>query len=106
VGPGIERRGGAEFVPPLADGANVLEVLVQHVGDHTQDLRQVAVCDFILKVADYDRPEVIIHDIDCFAPISRNKAGWSWVSIMRPAKEVSISSSSDCFGHFGSGKGS
>src|SRR6516225_4415473 len=60
--------------------------------------------DFVLEVGDDDRPEVLAHD-DCRAPIRRRRPGWSSLLIMRPANVFSISSASDCDGHFGSGNG-
>jgi hypothetical protein len=36
--------------------------------------------------------------------MSRNRPGWSALSIIRPLKVISISSSIDCCGQFGSGK--
>ena len=75
VGADVERRGRAEFAAPHADGAHVLEVLIQHVRDHAQHVGKLAVCDLVLEVADDDRGEVLAHDIDCLAPIRRNRPG-------------------------------
>jgi hypothetical protein len=102
VGADVERWSRAEVATPQADGAYVLKVFVQHVHDHAQHTGKSAVFDFVFEVADVDRGEVLAHDSDCFAPIFRNNAGWSSVSIMRPAKARAMSSASDCVGHLGS----
>jgi len=58
----IKRRGGAEFALPLPDGAEVLKVFVQHIGDHAQRAWEipggeavVAAADLVLEVDDDDR---------------------------------------------------
>ena len=104
IGADIERRGRAKLSPPHADGAHVLKKLIQHVHDHAQHTGKSAVFDFVFEVDDVDGGEVLTHDSDCFAPIFRNSAGWSSVSIMRPAKARAMSSASDCVGQLGSGK--
>ena len=55
----------------------MLKVFVENVRDHTQDIGDVAICDFVFEVADDDRAEVVAHDIDCRAPIRRYMSGWS-----------------------------
>ena len=106
IGADVERRGRAKFSAPHADGAHVLKILIQHVRDHAQHVGKSAVLDFVFEVDDVDGGEVLAHDSDCFAPIIRNSAGWSSVSIMRPAKARAMSSPSDCVGQLGSGKAS
>ena len=66
--------------------------------------RKSAGFDLVFEIADVDSGEVLAHDSDCFAPILRSSAGWSSVSIMRPAKARAMSSPSDCVGHLGSRK--
>ena len=96
-------NGGVEpkFSAPHPDGAHVLKILIQHVHDHAQHPGKSTVFDFVFEVDDVDRGKVLAHDSDCFAPILRSSAGWSSVSIMRPAKARSMSSPSDCVGQFG-----
>src|SRR5262245_15881512 len=102
VGADVERRDRAELSAPHADGAHVLEELVQHVHDHAQHARKPAGFDFVFEVNDVDLGEVLAHDSDCFAPILRSSAGWSSVSTMRPANARAMSSPSHCVGHLGS----
>src|SRR5262249_45452048 len=106
VGADVERRDRAELSAPQPDGAYVLEELIQHVHDHAQHARKSARLNLVFEVTDADRNEVLAHDSDCLAPILRSSAGWSSVSIMRPAKARAMSSPSDCFGHSGSRKAS
>src|SRR5262249_42701246 len=73
--------------------------------DHAQDVREFAVCGFVLEVADDDIGEVL-HEISCRPPRKRIMAGWFSSSIMRPEKVALIRASRVCFGHFGSGKAS
>ena len=75
VGADVERRRGAEFAAPHSDGAHVLKVRIQHVRDHAQHVREFAVCNFVLEVADDDRAEVLAHAKVCLAPIKRNSPG-------------------------------
>ena len=51
------------------------EIFIQHVRHHTEHVRQIAGGDFVFEIANDNRTEVLGHDSDCFAPISRNKTG-------------------------------
>jgi len=106
VGADVETRDRAELSAPHSDGAYVLEELVQDVHDHAQHARKSARLNLVFEVTDVDRDEVFAHDSDCLAPILRSSAGWSSVSIMRPAKVRAMNSPSDCFGQSGSRKAS
>ena len=101
VGADVETRDRAELSAPHSDGAHVLEKLIQYVHDHAQHARKSARLNLVFEVTDVDRDEVLAHDSDCLAPILRSSAGWSSVSIMRPAKARAMSSPSNCVGQLG-----
>ena len=71
----VERRRGAEFSPPLSDGAHVLEVLIQHVRDHAQHFGKVA-GDEIVVAADGLIFEVDDNDL--------SRSGHSLQRLLRP----------------------
>jgi hypothetical protein len=75
VGADIEGRRRTEFTTPQSDGADVPEILVQHVRHHAQHVRQLAVFDLIFEVADDDCREMPAHSSTCLAPIMRSRAG-------------------------------
>src|SRR3974377_1270785 len=100
----VERGLRVELITPLPNGAHVLEMLVQLVRHHTQHIRKITAADFIFEVRDDDPAKVAAHYTACLPPIRRSNAGWSSLTIMRPAKALSMRSESDCSGHFGSEK--
>ena len=79
IGADIEWRCRAELAAPEPDGADVPEILIQHVGHHAEHARKIAVVDLIFEIDDDDRAKAVF---DCrhqsrsgFAPIRRSRAG-------------------------------
>ena len=54
VRPDIKGWRRAEFPAPASNGSYVTQLCVQHVGDHAQHARQVAVGDLVFEIADDD----------------------------------------------------
>jgi hypothetical protein len=81
----------------------VAEIFIQHVRHQAEHVRKIAGGDFIFEVAHHNGFKIVAHEIDCLAPIKRNRPECSFRSIMRPVKVTRMSSSSVCFGQFGSG---
>ena len=55
----------AKFAAPLTDGAYVPEAPIQHVRDHTKHVRESAVRDLVLEVADDDVAKLLTTATAC-----------------------------------------
>src|SRR5258708_3507614 len=75
----VERRRRFKLVSPQPDGANVPELVVQHMRDHAQRSGEAAGSDLVFEIANDDlaKASVPVHDSDCLRPMMRSKQGCS-----------------------------